>query len=150
MGDVDDPGAAKAPERILVGVDGSAGSLRALRWAAELAGALGAEVVAVHAQGLLERLGDEVVPSRSHREEIRRRFEAEWCAPLDRPGLRSRSVLRDGPPVAALLAAATEEAADLIVVGSRGVGGFPELLLGSTSTQVAQHAPCPVTIIPAG
>ena len=50
----------------------------------------------------------------------------------------------------ALLAAADEEDADLIVVGSRGLGGFPQLLLGSTSTQLAQHSSRPVTIVPSG
>jgi nucleotide-binding universal stress UspA family protein len=59
-------------------------------------------------------------------------------------------VVRDGSPVTALLAVAEDEGADLIVVGSRGLGGYPEQLLGSTSTQVAQHAPCPVAIVPTG
>ena len=72
----------------------------------------------------------------------------EWCAALDQPGVRSVRLLRDGNPISVLLAVAEEFDAGLIVVGSRGVGGYPELLLGSTSTQVAQHATRPVTIIP--
>jgi nucleotide-binding universal stress UspA family protein len=55
-----------------------------------------------------------------------------------------RSVV-EGPPTAALLGAVTED--DLLVVGSRGRGGFAGLLLGSVSEQVAQHAPCPVVIV---
>jgi nucleotide-binding universal stress UspA family protein len=137
-------------ERIVVGVDGSENSLVAVAWAAALARATGAEVVAVHALGLLDRLEPEhPVASQPHRDEIRERFEAEWCAPLDGPDLRCRRVVRDGSPVTALLAVADDEGADLIVVGSRGLGGYPEQLLGSTSTQVAQHAHCPVTIVPA-
>jgi nucleotide-binding universal stress UspA family protein len=47
-----------------------------------------------------------------------------------------------------VLVAADDEDVDLIVLGSRGLGGYPELLLGSTSTQVAQHSSRPVTIVP--
>jgi nucleotide-binding universal stress UspA family protein len=56
--------------------------------------------------------------------------------------------LRDGNAVTVLLTLADELDADLIVVGSRGVGGFPQLLLGSTSTQLAQHAHRPVLVVP--
>jgi nucleotide-binding universal stress UspA family protein len=52
-----------------------------------------------------------------------------------------------GLPAEALLQAA--EGADMLVVGSRGVGGFERLLLGSVSTQVVHHARCPVVVIPA-
>jgi nucleotide-binding universal stress UspA family protein len=137
-------------ERIVVGVDGSANAEAAVRWAAGLAEISGAEVVAVHALGLLERMAsdEEPVPAQKHRDEVQRRLENEWCAPLRDAGVRWRSTLRDGSPVTALLAAAEDETADLVVVGSRGLGGFPELLLGSTSTQVAQHSTRPVMVVP--
>jgi len=136
-------------DRILVAVDGSDNSLAAVVWVAGLAAATGAEVVAVHALGLLDRLdGGEQVPSQPNRDEITRRFEDEWCAPLDAAGVRSRRIVRDGNPVSVVLAAADDEDVDLIVLGSRGLGGYPELLLGSTSTQVAQHSSRPVTIVP--
>lgn len=136
-------------DRIVVAVDGSDNSLAAVDWAANLADATGAEVVAVHALGLLERMdADEPVPAQPHRDEIRRRFETTWCAPLDRAGVRWRHLVRDGNPVSVVLAVAEEEHADLVVLGSRGLGGYPELLLGSTSTQVAQRSPRPVTIVP--
>jgi nucleotide-binding universal stress UspA family protein len=51
-----------------------------------------------------------------------------------------------GPPASVLLRAA--EKADLLVVGSRGRGGFQRLLLGSVSHQVASHSPVPVMIVP--
>jgi len=133
-------------DRILVAVDGSENSVAAVTWAADLASSTGAEVIAVHALGLLERIDRELEPSEPHRDEIRQRFETEWCAPLD--GVRNRRLLRDGSAVPVLLGVADEEDVDLIVLGSRGLGGYPELLLGSTSTQVAQHSHRPVTIVP--
>jgi nucleotide-binding universal stress UspA family protein len=51
-----------------------------------------------------------------------------------------------GFPVEELIAAGKD--ADMIVLGSRGAGGFTRLLMGSTAGQVAQHAPCPVLIVP--
>jgi nucleotide-binding universal stress UspA family protein len=136
--------------RIVVGVDGSPNGHRALEWAAGLAERLGAELVAVHALGLLERLDDgEPVPVQGHRDEVIERFERTWCAPLDESPVPSRRLARDGNPVSALLAVADEVGADLVVVGSRGVGDRPELLLGSTSTQVAQRSRRPVVVIPA-
>ena len=51
-----------------------------------------------------------------------------------------------GDPAAALLDAA--RGAALVVVGSRGLGGFSSLLLGSVGHHVAHHAPCPVVVIP--
>lgn len=136
-------------DTIVVAVDGSDNSLTAVDWAAQLAAATGAEVVAVHAHGLLERLdGEEAVPAQANRDEIQHRFETAWCAPLDRAGVRNRRLVRDGSPVSVVLAVADEEEADLVVLGSRGLGGYPEQLLGSTSTQVAQHSTRPVTIVP--
>jgi nucleotide-binding universal stress UspA family protein len=134
-------------DRIVVGIDGSDNSRRALEWAVDLALALDAEVIAVHAVGLLERFG-EVVDDEGRYSGTRHEFDTEWCEPLEASGLRSVRLLRDGNPVSVLLSVADEHDAGLIVVGGRGVGGFPELLLGSTSTQVAQHATRPVTIIP--
>lgn len=139
-----------ALDRIVVGVDGSDNSHRALEWAARLAEAVDAEVLAVHALGLLERLSPdgELTPAAPHRDEITRLFEERWCAPLDDHPTRSRRMVVDGPPVMVLLRVADDESADLLVVGSRGRGGFPGMLLGSTSAQLAQHAHVPVVIIP--
>jgi len=70
----------------------------------------------------------------------------EKIGPESRPSsVTVRAVV--GLPAEALLEAAA--AADLLVVGSRGVGGFKRLLMGSVSTQVTHHAACPVVVIPA-
>jgi nucleotide-binding universal stress UspA family protein len=135
--------------RIIVGVDGSDDARRAAAWAATLAGAVGAEVVVVHALGLLHRTASgATVASDLHREDIRTELEAAWCAPLRDAGVAYRAELREGNPVTALLDAAGDADADLLVVGSRGVGGFPGLMLGSTSTQLAQHTRRPLVIVP--
>jgi nucleotide-binding universal stress UspA family protein len=114
-----------------------------------LAARFDAEVLAVHAVGLLSHLGSgPPVPSEAHRNDLRHSFESEWCAPLfEFPG-RHRTLLENGPPVLVLLKVAEREAADLTVVGRRGEGGFAELLLGSTSHQLAEHSRCPVVIVP--
>lgn len=135
---------------IVVGLDGSANSHDAVRWAAGLARSLGAEVVAVHALGLLDRLEPDgpMVPTQPHREEIAERANGPWVEPLAAADVRHRVVLHDGNPVDVVLHVVDDVDADLVVLGSRGIGGSPALLLGSTSSQVAQRAPCPVTIVP--
>lgn len=136
--------------RVVVGIDGSPNSRAAASWAARLAGALGAEVVAVHALGLLERLQPEggPEPAETHLPEIEALFQQDWCAPLTDAGTRFRCELRYGPPVQVLLEVADTEDADLVVVGSRGVGGPSALLLGSTSSRLATASSRPVMIVP--
>jgi nucleotide-binding universal stress UspA family protein len=134
--------------RVVVGVDGSAGSVRALSWAAAASGISGCEIIAVHALGLLTQLDGRLEPSVQHREEISRRLEQEWCRPILSDTVSWRSEVMDGNPVSALLEAAAQFDADTIVVGKRGLGGFPALQLGSTSQQLAQHAEHPLVIVP--
>ena len=126
-------------EVIAVGVDGSHNSRVAFDWAARLAAALGAELIAVHAVGLLE-----------HRDDPQHREAGAWLIDLQAPGARLERVVRDGDPVLALEAVATERDADLVVVGTRGIGGAPSLLLGSTSSQLLQRSHVPVVVVPAG
>jgi nucleotide-binding universal stress UspA family protein len=134
--------------RILVGVDGSATSQEALRWALCLGEAFGAEVVAIHALGLLDRWHDPDASARSWRKTLGALVERTWCAPLARSAGAHRVEIRDGNPVDVLLAAADDEHAGLLVVGSRGVGHRPELALGSTSLRVLQAARVPVLVVP--
>jgi nucleotide-binding universal stress UspA family protein len=134
--------------RIVVGVDGSATSQEALRWATGLGEALGAEVVAIHALGLLDRWHDPDASARSWRRTLCALVEQTWCAPLARSRGTHRVEVRDGDPVDVLLAAVEDEHADLLVVGSRGVGDGPELALGSTSLHVLQAARVPVLVVP--
>jgi nucleotide-binding universal stress UspA family protein len=134
--------------RIVVGVDGSKTSQEALRWAIGLGEALGGEVVAIHALGLLDRWHDPDASARSWRRTLCALVERTWCAPLARSRGRHRVEVRDGDPVDVLLAAVEDEDADLLVVGSHGVGYKPELALGSTSLHVLQAARVPVLVVP--
>lgn len=141
-----------APRRIVVGVDGSAPSARAVEWAASLAAALHGEVLAVHALGLLSHRPPVAVGG--HATEVDRRAEADaeldtWCEPLRRAGVAHRHLVVDGTPALALLAAAADERADLIVVGPRGKGAGSDQQLGSTSHELVSRSPVPVVVVPA-
>ena len=147
------PSGAMLPRKILVGLDGSTGSARALAWAIDLAKALGSEILAVHVAELLtpSALGLGLAPidlPDDWVEDLRSRFENEWSAPLKQAGVRYRSIFETGAPAPTLLAIAREQHPDLIVTGSRGLGGFGELLLGSVSHQLVLHAQLPVVVIP--
>jgi nucleotide-binding universal stress UspA family protein len=134
--------------RIVVGVDGSKTSQEALRWAIGLGEALGGEVVAIHALGLLDRWHDPDASARSWRRTLCALVERTWRAPPARSAGNHRVEVRDGDPVDVLLAAVEDEDADLLVVGSHGVGYKPELALGSTSLHVLQAARVPVLVVP--
>jgi nucleotide-binding universal stress UspA family protein len=148
------PARAQVPalSRIVVGIDGSADALRAAAFAAGLAARLGAEVIGVHAMGLLEAWGDDESTADKHlpeaRERARASMEGPWRQPFIDHGVAHRVELRDGNPVHVLLTAAEELHADLIVVGSRGAGELAERLMGSTSTQITERSAIPVVVVP--
>lgn len=140
------------PERIVVGIDGSHGAQFALRWALDEARTRQAAVEAVYAwRSPVVGLGDVVVPievdsgsvEADARSELDKALDAEDTTGLFTPVER---VAMAGPAASVLLHAA--KGADLVVLGSRGLGGFKGLLLGSVSHQVARHAACPVVVVP--
>jgi nucleotide-binding universal stress UspA family protein len=133
---------------LVVGVDGSPYAQAALTVAAALAEELGAEVVAVHALGLLVHAGTTTSPAQEHRAEVAALLSGEWTAQLRAAGVDHRCELVDGNPVTALQTVADTEHARMVVVGTRGSGGFPGLQLGSTSHQLAQHCRIPVLVVP--
>jgi nucleotide-binding universal stress UspA family protein len=83
------------------------------------------------------------------REEIHRRFEQDWCRPLEEAGVRYRALERDGRPAAVLREVAEAEDADLVVVGRRGRGRVTELLLGSVSHELSHICRRPVLLVTA-
>jgi nucleotide-binding universal stress UspA family protein len=128
---------------IVVGVDGSPESSRAVEWVARLAADTGARVIAVHAVGLLEHeRGD---PSGGH---LAPDLE-QWTAALDvLPPDRVERRLVAGEPVGALTTAVADAAGDLLVVGARGAGAHPRTTLGSTSLHLAEAGGVALVIVP--
>jgi nucleotide-binding universal stress UspA family protein len=135
-------------DRIVVGVDRSPGARVALAWAVRLGEALAAEVVAVHAVGLLETAHPAGQPAASWRAGLLDLTDHHWCARLVDARLAHRIEVVDGPAVNVLLDAAEREQAALVVVGTRGVGSRQELALGSTSLRLLQEARVPTLVVP--
>jgi nucleotide-binding universal stress UspA family protein len=137
------------PERIVVGVDGSDAGGAALHWALAEARLRRATVRLVHAWQPAFVGGDTFLPvpaeSRAM-EEIAERLLERVAATEDTGELTIERRAVCSPAPHALVEAAA--GASLVVVGSRGRGGFAGLLLGSVSHQVAGHAPCPVVVVP--
>ncbi|MGH9031349.1 MAG: universal stress protein [Acidimicrobiia bacterium] len=146
---VPERGAQAGIERIVVGVDGSEGSDAAVRWCADVASAVNAEVVAVYA---FEPLVEWVAESdpRSWRQAAERMVTTEWVAPLRAAGVSVRTrIIEDIHPVAALAGAIEDEDAGLAVVGTRGRGGFGGLRVGRLPIQLVHHTHKPVVLVPA-
>jgi nucleotide-binding universal stress UspA family protein len=139
---------------IIVGVDRSAGAEEALRFAFEEAQLRGATLRAVHAwqfgyigapslEGTVPVLGAELDEHRSAAEAV---LDAMVREAIPEAGdIRIERRVVEGAAAAVLVE--ESRGADLLVVGSRGHGGFAQLLLGSVSQQCAHHAECPVVIV---
>ena len=138
-------------KRIVVGVDGSDGAARALRWAAQFAREDKAEVIAVFARlPVVDALpGFPTLPPPMWRDDLARELEDRWCAPLRDAGVPFRPRVEDAPVASALMAVADEEDADLIVLGAHGHGRFADRVLGgSVSYALSHRAHQPVVTIP--
>jgi nucleotide-binding universal stress UspA family protein len=138
----------KATERIVVGVDGSEAARTALRWALDEAHLRNATVEVVHGWHVPQLDGvqyGDLNPGKFERDA--RQLLDRMVGGADAAGVPAVEpiLVCDGAARALL---DTAKGADLLVVGSRGRGGFTGLLLGSVSQQVVHHAPCPVVVIP--
>jgi nucleotide-binding universal stress UspA family protein len=143
---------ATVPGRIVVGVDGSEPSKLALRWAEFLAEVTGSDVQAVNAWQPVGTYGlagagwavlpNDWNPAADSEKVLTQTVDDVFGA--DRPTNLTLSVV-EGNPAQVLLAAGAEAA--MIVVGSRGHGGFVGLLLGSVSAACSEHATCPVLVV---
>jgi nucleotide-binding universal stress UspA family protein len=135
---------------IVVGIDGSAGSRAALRFAAEEAELRGAVLTVVsvwhvpagvYLQPTYVELDLDVLQQAAR--EVAEQEIADVMGAERAKGVEL--LMRQGNPAQALLEASHE--AEMLVVGSRGHGGFAGLLLGSVSQQCAAHAGCPVVVV---
>ena len=134
---------------ILVGMDDSEGSRAALAWASDLAGALGAKVVLVHAFEPLAHL-EELAPGvdlRALRDRESARIRGPVCADLEARGIAHEALVEEGDPSGVLVDVAESVGADLLVVGARRRPAWKSLLLGSTSSKLARLTRVPVVII---
>ncbi|MFJ7059322.1 universal stress protein [Streptomyces griseobrunneus] len=136
--------------RIVVGVDGSDPSIKALHWAVRQAELTGDSVEAVNSweypatswasmmPGLPEDFDPQALATVSLNEALEEALGAEGAAAVTK-------VVVIGNPAQTLLDRA--RGAGLLVVGARGRSGLKATLLGSVSLHVTQHAPCPVTVV---
>ncbi|BCT76395.1 universal stress protein [Sinomonas cyclohexanicum] len=143
---MESPGELTPLTGIVVGVDGSAPSVEALRWAARLEPVVGGPITAATVwQFPVSGVGS-VYPQWAPEDDAQRMLEralGEAFGDSLPPGLTTH--LASGPTAHALIEAS--RAARLLVVGARGLGGFRGLLLGSVSATCVEHAECPVLVI---
>jgi len=134
--------------RIVVGLDSSEESIRALRWALEEARLRDAELRLVHAYPTPELVALPAVVTLPSDDELRAAADQVLDEQLDKVGGADQvpvtRTVRSGGAASVLCEAA--EGAELLVVGARGLGGFRGLLLGSVTHQVVAHSPCPVVV----
>jgi nucleotide-binding universal stress UspA family protein len=140
---------------IIVGIDGSDDSQRALDWAVHEAGVhqLPLTVLSVYRTTVGSWGGPATYPQNIELSSDARKDadDAAGKALANAAGVRPESVTvraACGIPAEELVAAS--RGADMVVVGARGNGGFARMLLGSVSSHVVHHAHCPVVVIPAG
>jgi nucleotide-binding universal stress UspA family protein len=140
-------GAGTGEGRIVVGVDGSQPSQQALRWGVHLAAIFGARLEAVIAWEFPSSYGwASVPPEWNPGQDMEKVLDDTVRAVFgdQPPAVMQRQVLEGG---AARVLLDASEGAIMLVVGSRGHGGFAGLMLGSVSANVAEHASCPVLVI---
>jgi nucleotide-binding universal stress UspA family protein len=135
-------------KKILVGTDGSESATKAVSHAAEMAEAMGAELILMNVypsprSDVGSTFGrSDAYPGQEIGQAVLRDAEKHFGADL-----KVKAVLREGDPAEGLIDVAEEEGVDLIIVGNRGMTGAKRFLLGSVPNQVSHHAPCTVLIV---
>ncbi|MFR8481587.1 MAG: universal stress protein [Varibaculum timonense] len=140
-------------KKIVIGVDGSRRSRKSLRRAIEEAALWGAQLTAVDAVPMASSAGvlawlPATVDRESILRDVRDELKAICKAESAGSGVEIHAHALDGNPAALLTEFST--AVELVVVGTRGRGGFAGVLMGSTSQSVLAHSTCPVLVVPTG
>ncbi|GAB2475805.1 universal stress protein [Jatrophihabitans fulvus] len=138
-------GLAGEPHHVVVGVDGSPASERAVQWAFAYADRHGLDVRAVLVHGHAPSGGIAWRPERDRTEDERRLADAIAPARRAHPGVRVHPAVREGHPAAVLVDESSGE--DLVVIGCRGRHARTATLLGSVAQAVLRHATCPVVVL---
>jgi nucleotide-binding universal stress UspA family protein len=139
-------------DTILVPIDFSDNAPVVVEWAGHLAQEHQSAVILFNAYHLpveFQQLESAYLPEdfwtnvKSEAQQSLGRFEQQ----LRSEGLTVRSVVREGYAATAIVDEATEQAVDLIVIGTHGLSGIKHMLLGSIAERVVQKAPCPVLTV---
>lgn len=136
---------------ILVPVDGSDNSYRALDAALILSEKLGSNITVVN---VMEQVPITHIESEKLLSELLEAFRKEnkeilsKCSKIaTEKGLSIKTILLQGNPASVILDYSKKEKFDLIIMGNRGLGTFKELILGSVSSKIVHHSPCGVLLI---
>ena len=137
---------------IVVGTDGSEPAERAVREAIDIAARDGARLLIVTAfpdptMMLRERIASGATPVDVNLRDVAESVVARHVRAARERGVEVETHASEGDPAVAILDAASEHGADLIVVGNRGLSGIRRFLLGSVSQKVSEHASCNVMIV---
>jgi len=136
---------------ILVPVDGSDNSYRALDAALLLSEKLGSNITVIH---VMEEVPITHIGSEKMLNELLEAYKKEnqdillKCTKIaNQKGLTIKTLLLQGNPASTILDYNKKEKFDLVIMGSRGLGKFKELILGSVSSKIVHHSPCAVLLI---
>lgn len=136
---------------ILVPIDGSDNSYRALDAALLLSEKLGSNITVIH---VMEEVPITHIGSEKMLNELLKAYKKEnqdillKCTEIaNQKGLTIKTLLLQGNPASTILDYNKKEKFDLVIMGSRGLGKFKELILGSVSSKIMHHSPCAVLLI---